>query len=101
MYPGTYAAERPNVPAVIMAGSGETLTWRELDDASNRLAQLLRARGLAHAGVLQAQEPAATCPDAWKNKFADTGSISTTNRKQPNLLPPAQALINVSQRSPQ
>jgi acyl-CoA synthetase (AMP-forming)/AMP-acid ligase II len=31
-----------------MSGSGETLTWRQLDDGSNRLAQLLRARGLGH-----------------------------------------------------
>src|SRR3954451_3307460 len=46
MYPGTYAASAPDRPAVIMAGSGEVVTYRELDERSNRLAHLLRAAGL-------------------------------------------------------
>ncbi|PXY30757.1 acyl-CoA synthetase [Prauserella flavalba] len=45
MYPGTHAAVRPDHPAVIMAGSGETLTYRELDERSARLANALRDRG--------------------------------------------------------
>jgi long-chain acyl-CoA synthetase len=46
MYPGLQAKTRPDQPAVIMAGSGETVTYRELDERSNRLAHLLRALGL-------------------------------------------------------
>ena len=46
MYPGTHALASPDKPAVICPGSGETLSYRALDDQSNRLAQLLHARGL-------------------------------------------------------
>jgi acyl-CoA synthetase (AMP-forming)/AMP-acid ligase II len=46
MYVGTHARKRPDHPALIMAGSGETLSFRTLDERSNRLAQLLHARGL-------------------------------------------------------
>ncbi|MFV0524037.1 MAG: AMP-binding protein [Acidimicrobiales bacterium] len=46
-YPGVHAATRPDHPAIVMAGSGETLTYRELDERSNRLAHLFRAQGLA------------------------------------------------------
>ncbi|GAA1224182.1 acyl-CoA synthetase [Prauserella halophila] len=45
MYPGTFAATRPDKPAVIMAGSGDRLTYGELDDRSVRLANALRADG--------------------------------------------------------
>jgi len=41
------AAEQPDAPAVVMGGSGETVTYRQLDERANRLARLLRARGLA------------------------------------------------------
>ena len=46
MYPGEHAKVRPDVPAVIMGGSGEVQTYRQLDERSNRLAHLLRAAGL-------------------------------------------------------
>ncbi len=46
MYPGLHAVVRPDQPAVVMARSGETVTYRELDERSNRLAHLLRAIGL-------------------------------------------------------
>ena len=46
MYPGKHAASRADQPAVIMAGTGETITYGELEARSNRLAHLLRARGL-------------------------------------------------------
>jgi long-chain acyl-CoA synthetase len=46
VYLGQIAALTPDKPAVIMAGSGETVTFRELDEESNRLAHLLRAEGL-------------------------------------------------------
>lgn len=46
MYPGAIAAVTPDKPAVIMAGSGEVVTYRRLDEESNRLAHLFRAAGL-------------------------------------------------------
>ena len=46
MYPGTYAATAPDRPALIMGTSGETVTYRELDERSNQLAHLLREAGL-------------------------------------------------------
>ena len=46
MYTGKHAHLRPLQPAFIMAGSGETVTYRELEARSNRLAHLLRNRGL-------------------------------------------------------
>src|SRR5271169_4859252 len=38
MYPGLHAVARADQPAIIMAGSGETVTYRELEARSNRLA---------------------------------------------------------------
>jgi acyl-CoA synthetase (AMP-forming)/AMP-acid ligase II len=38
---GQIAAERPGKAAVIMAGSGQTITFAELDAAANRLAYVL------------------------------------------------------------
>jgi long-chain acyl-CoA synthetase len=46
MYPGTHALDAPDRPAVIAAEDGAVLTYRDLDDASMRLAQLLYSRGL-------------------------------------------------------
>ena len=46
MYPGAHAQQAPDRPAVIAAEDGTVLTYRELDDASMRLAQLLYADGL-------------------------------------------------------
>jgi long-chain acyl-CoA synthetase len=43
---GEVAALTPDKPAVIMAGSGKVITFRELDEESNRLARLFRAEGL-------------------------------------------------------
>src|SRR5262245_63275368 len=47
MYPGKQATSRAAQPAIIMAGTGETITYGELEARSNRLAHLLRNRGLA------------------------------------------------------
>src|SRR5207249_44324 len=46
MYPGAHAEKNPDKVAYVMAGSGEAVTFKELDDRSNQLAQLLYARGL-------------------------------------------------------
>ncbi|MDP7546605.1 MAG: AMP-binding protein, partial [Alphaproteobacteria bacterium] len=46
MYPGKYAEQYPDKPAFIMAESGEVVTYRDYEARSNRLAHLLRGRGL-------------------------------------------------------
>jgi long-chain acyl-CoA synthetase len=46
MYPGKHAISGAQRPAVIMAGTGEVVSYAELEARSNRLAHLLRARGL-------------------------------------------------------
>jgi long-chain acyl-CoA synthetase len=46
VYPGAHAQTTPDKPAYIMAASGEVVTYRQLDEGSNRCAQLFRARGL-------------------------------------------------------
>ena len=46
MYPGEHAKTRWDEPAFIMATSGETVTFRQYDEAANRMAQLYRAQGL-------------------------------------------------------
>ncbi|SDH29045.1 Acyl-CoA synthetase (AMP-forming)/AMP-acid ligase II [Sinosporangium album] len=50
MYPALIAAERPEATAYVMAGTGHTLTYRHLDEQSNRLAHLLRAHGIGPGG---------------------------------------------------
>jgi long-chain acyl-CoA synthetase len=60
MYPGTHAREIPDVPAFVMAGSGEAVTYRELDERSNRLAHLLRDAGTKrgdHIALLMENNP--------------------------------------------
>ena len=52
MYPGTWATTHPDKPALVMAGSGRTLTYAELDDRSLRLANRLRAAGLRPGDVV-------------------------------------------------
>ncbi len=46
MHPFHHAAAQPDTPAIIMAGSGQTLTYAELESQSNRIAHLLRSLGL-------------------------------------------------------
>jgi long-chain acyl-CoA synthetase len=46
MWIADHARERPDAPAYIMAGSGETFTWRHLNERSIRLSRWLVGRGL-------------------------------------------------------
>ena len=49
---GEYAAANPNKIATIMAGSGESLTFGELNSRSIRLARLFQAHGLREGDVV-------------------------------------------------
>src|ERR1700753_84082 len=46
MYTGKHAPLRPLPPAFIMANSGETVTYAELEARNNRLAHLFRRHGM-------------------------------------------------------
>ena len=46
MYPGHWSKVFPNKPAVVHASTGESVTYQQLDDRSNQLAQLMWYQGL-------------------------------------------------------
>ena len=46
MYPGTFAAQHPDKAAIVMADTGETVTYGELEERSVRLAHVLHDAGL-------------------------------------------------------
>jgi len=48
VHPSHHARRTPDKPAYIMAGSGETVTYGELDRRSNRYAQFFRSMGLKY-----------------------------------------------------
>ena len=51
-HPSVHAATNPDKPALIMAGSGETITYAELDARSNKCAHLFRSLGLGHGDTV-------------------------------------------------
>jgi long-chain acyl-CoA synthetase len=52
MHPSVHARTHPDKPAIIVAETGETVTFGQLDAASNKVAHFFRARGLAHEDVV-------------------------------------------------
>ncbi|MFE3056896.1 acyl-CoA synthetase [Nocardia sp. NPDC059239] len=52
MFPGVHALSTPDKPAVVMAGTGRMITYRELDENSARLARVLHDLGLRPGDVL-------------------------------------------------
>ena len=46
LHPSRWARETPDKPAYIMAGSGRAVSYKELDERSNQIAQLFRSLGL-------------------------------------------------------
>jgi len=52
MHPATHAKTQPDRAAYIMAGSGETVSYRELDERSNQGAHLFRSLGLKTGDVI-------------------------------------------------
>ena len=60
MYPGKHSQTTPDKAAVIMAGSGDSVTYRELDERSNRLSQLWWDQGLRtgdHVAIFMENHP--------------------------------------------
>ncbi|WP_207837401.1 acyl-CoA synthetase [Williamsia soli] len=60
MYPGAHSISNPDKPAVIMAGTGEVLTYAELESRSVKLARYFRSLGLQrgdHIALLSDNNP--------------------------------------------
>ncbi len=71
-YPGGVAERNPDRAAVIMATSGETVTYAQLDEMANRLSQLLRAAGLERGDHVAfcLENRAELLPIAWGCHYA-------------------------------
>lgn len=52
MHPFHHAAAQPDTPAIIMAGSGQMLSYGQLEAESNRIAHLLRGLGLVRGDTI-------------------------------------------------
>ena len=52
MFPGTYAAQAPDRIAVVMTGTGETLSYGDLERRSVQLAHVLYEAGLRAGDVV-------------------------------------------------
>ncbi|MDG6079333.1 acyl-CoA synthetase [Erythrobacter litoralis] len=82
MHPITHAQTRPDHPAIVMAGSGETVTYGEMDAYANRFAQLMRARGLKrgdHVAVLM-ENSADHLQIVWGSQRAGTMIVPISTR---------------------
>jgi long-chain acyl-CoA synthetase len=61
MYPGRHAAEAPERPALIVAESGNVVTYGQFEGLANQIAHLLRNSGLQrrdHMAILMENDPA-------------------------------------------
>src|SRR5690349_11652062 len=74
MHPTTHANTRPDHPAIIMAASGQTVTFGEMEDAANRVAQLFRAHGIGPGDTvgLWLENRVEYLEIAWGNQRAGT-----------------------------
>ena len=81
MYPGTHARERADQAAFIMASTGESVCYAEYEARTNRLAQLLRARGLGrldHYAIFMENNDR-----TWRRAVPASGQACTTRASTP------------------
>jgi long-chain acyl-CoA synthetase len=60
VYPGAHVAQHPDKPAIVMADTGQTLSYAELEDHSIRLARVFAEAGLSrgdHVAILSDNSP--------------------------------------------
>ena len=91
MHPIQHAKSRADRPAIIMAGSGETVTYAQLDEAANRVAHLLRSLGLkpGDAFAVLMENNARYFEIVWGSQRAGTMLVPISTR----LTPPEIAYI--------
>lgn len=82
MHPRIHAAAHPDKPAIIMAGSGQVVSYAQLDASSNRVAQLFRSLGLGHGDTIaMCMENRAEFFDlAWGAQRAGLVFVAISNR---------------------
>jgi fatty-acyl-CoA synthase len=82
MHPITHAAARPDHPAIIMAGSSETVSYAAMDATANRCARLLRAKGLARGDhfALLMENNALYLQLVWGSQRAGTMMVPVSTR---------------------
>ena len=56
-HPFLHAQTHPDKPAIVIAATGETITYRQLDERSNQGAHLLRSLGLKRGDVMKSFAP--------------------------------------------
>ncbi len=81
MFPGTHAAANPDKPALIMARSGEIVSYGELEERSCRLAQLFWASGLRpgdHVAIFMENHP--RYPEVYWAAFRSGLYLTTVSR---------------------
>ena len=81
MHPGVHAAKNPDKAAHIMGGSGEIVTYGQLNERSWRLSQLMRARGLEvgdHIAIFMENHP--RYPEVYWAAIRAGLYITTVNR---------------------
>ncbi|MBW3669237.1 MAG: AMP-binding protein [Actinobacteria bacterium] len=88
MHPGAHAATTPDKAAYVMAGSGQVVTFRQLDKASNRLAQVLRDRGLRTGDSIAVcmENNADYLPVVWAAHRSGLYYTAASSRLTPNEL---------------
>jgi len=91
MYPGTWAATHPDRVALVMSGSGRSLTYAELDERSLRLAQYLRAAGLRRGDVVALVSD--NCPEAYEVYWAALRSGLYVTAVNHHLMPEEASYI--------
>lgn len=82
MHPVSHAQTRADRPAIVMAGSGETVTYAQMDATANRFAQWLRAQGLGRGdafGVLM-ENNALYLQLVWGSQRAGTMMVPISTR---------------------
>ena len=85
-HPCHHAAENPDKPAIVMASSGETITYGELDKRSNQVAQLYRSRGLKIGDVVAIcmENHPQFFPVTWGSQRSGIIQVAVSNRLTPD-----------------
>jgi long-chain acyl-CoA synthetase len=86
VHPQVHASATPDKAAIIMASTGEIITYRELNEASNQVAQMLRMAGLKAGDVIALMME--NCPEffelAWGAQRAGLYFTCLSTKLQPD-----------------
>jgi long-chain acyl-CoA synthetase len=91
VYPGNFARRTPDKIAVVMADTGESLTYAELEERSVRLAHVLRGEGLERGGHVALV--ATNSPEVFVTYWAAVRSGLYITAVNHHLSPPEAAYI--------